>query len=64
MFERLSKAAGRTADRLLMRAIHRLAQTPLPRGVEAEALGDGVRLSGKRLRQRRIDDPQLRNFGR
>lgn len=64
MFERLQQAVDRKADRLLMRAIHRLAQAELPTGVEAEAGGDGVRLSGRRLRQRRIDDPQLRNFGR
>lgn len=64
MFERLSAAADRKADRLLMRAIHRLARAELPKGVEAEASENGVHLSGRRLRQRMIDDVQLRNLGR
>lgn len=64
MFERLQAAADRKADRLLMRVIHRLAQTPLPNGVEAEPLDKAVRLSGHGLKRRMIDDPQLRNFGR
>ncbi len=64
MFERLAEAADRKADRLLMRIIHRLAQSEMPKGVEVEPLNDGVRLSGRGLKGRMIDDPRLRNFGR
>jgi hypothetical protein len=62
MFERLQAAASKRADRLLMRVIARLAVRPAPPGVEVKALPDGVELSGKRLRRRMIDDPELRNF--
>jgi hypothetical protein len=64
MFEQLQAAASKRADRLLMRVIARLAAKPVPPGVEVKALPDGVELSGKRLKQRMIDDPNLRNFGR
>lgn len=64
MFERLQEAVDRKADRLLVRAIHRLSQTETPKGVGSEPLDDGVRLSGRGLKRRMIDDPQLRNFGR
>jgi len=64
MFERLQDAADRQADRLLMRAIRRLAEKPAPRGVDVVALPDGVALTGKRLKARMINDPALRNFGK
>lgn len=64
MFERLQQAADRNADRLLMRVIRRLSQSEMPDGVEIEAVDDGVRLSGRKLRQRLIDDTRLRNIGR
>lgn len=64
MFERLQEAADRNADRLLMRVIHRLSQSETPKGIEVEALDDGVRLSGRGLKKRMIDDPHLRNYGR
>jgi hypothetical protein len=64
MFERLQAAASRRADRLLMRVIHRLASRRVPPGVEVKALPDGVELSGKQLKRRMIDDPDLRNFGK
>lgn len=64
MFERLQEAADRQADRLLMRVIDRLAQTETPEGVDIERLDDGVRLSGRGLKRRMIEDAQLRNFGR
>ncbi len=63
MFEKLQAAADKRADRLLMRIIHRLAARAVPPGVEVKALDDGVELSGKRLKRRMIDDPDLRNFG-
>jgi hypothetical protein len=47
-----------------MRVIARLAARPVPPGVEIKALPDGVELSGKRLKARMIDNPELRNFGR
>ncbi|WP_374613120.1 hypothetical protein [Sphingorhabdus sp.] len=64
MFERLQQAADRNADRLLMRVIRRLSQSEMPDGVEIEALDDGVRLSGRKLRRRLIGDTRLRNIGR
>lgn len=64
MFERLQAAASKRADRLLMRVIARLAARPAPPGVEIKALPDGVELSGRRLKRRMIDDPELRNIGR
>jgi hypothetical protein len=64
MFERLQAAASKRADRLLMRVIARLAARPVPPGVEIKALPDGAELSGKRLKARMIDNPELRNFGR
>lgn len=64
MFERLQQAADRNADRLLMRVIRRLSQSEMPDGVEIEALDDGVRLSGRKLRQRLIADARLRSIGR
>ena len=63
MFERLQEAANKRADRLLMRLIRHLSSRPVPPGVEVKALPDGVELSGKRLKRRMIDDPNLRNFG-
>ncbi len=63
MFERLQEAANKRADRLLMRVIRHLAARPVPPDVEVKALPDGVELSGKRLKRRMIDDPNLRNFG-
>ncbi len=64
MFERLNAAANRQADRLLLRVIRHLASRPVPPGVEVKALPEGVELSGKRIKQRMIDDATLRNFGR
>ena len=64
MLERLQAAANRQADRMLMRVIRRLAARTVPPGVEIKALPGGVELSGKRLKRRMIDDPNLRNFGR
>lgn len=63
MFERLQEAANKRTDRLLMRLIRHLAARPAPPGVEVKALPDGVELSGKRLKRRIIDEPNLRNFG-
>ena len=63
MFEKLQDAANKRADLLLMRVIRHLASPPAPPGVEVKALPGGVELSGKRLKQRMIDDPNLRNFG-
>lgn len=64
MFERLQQAADRNADGLLMRVIRRLSQSEMPDGVEIEAREGGVRLSGRKLRQRLIGDTRLRNIGR
>jgi hypothetical protein len=52
-----AEAAERTRDRILARA-------QLPAGVQAQAISDGILLSGKRLRLRMMTDPALRNFAR
>lgn len=64
MFEKLNAAVDRQADRLLMRTIARLAESDIAPGVEAEALPDGVRLTGRGLRARMVADARLRSFGR
>ena len=64
MLEKLFPAAERRADQAVKRQIDRLAQTPTPPGVTAEPIEGGIALTGKRLRRRLINDPQLRNFGR
>jgi hypothetical protein len=63
MLEKLTPAAERVAAKAVERQIDRLAQTPPP-GITAEATDSGVTLIGKRLRQRMLSDPNLRNFGR
>ena len=64
MFEKLSDAGERRANDAVAQAITRLANTPTPIGVAAEAIEGGVSLTGKGLRRRMIDNPQLRNFGK
>ena len=64
MFAKLQAAANRLADKLLMRAIRRLAAKPMPPGVVVKARPDGVERSGKRLEIRMINDIELRNVGR
>jgi hypothetical protein len=51
------QAAEKARDRILTRF------SP-PAGVRAEAIKDGILLSGKRLRHRLMIDPALRNFAR
>ena len=64
MFEKLSDAGERRANDAVAQTITRLANAPTPIGVTAEAIEGGVSLTGKRLRRRMIDNPQLRNFGK
>ena len=64
MFEKLSNAGERLASDAVAQAITRLANTPTPIGVAAGAIEGGVSLTGKGLRRRMIDNPQLRNFGK
>jgi hypothetical protein len=64
MLETLTPAADRRAAKAVQRQIDQLAKAATPPGVRVEANDTGVVLTGKRLRRRIIDDPQLRNFGR
>lgn len=64
MLEKLTPAAERAAAKAVERQIDRLAQTPPPPGITAEATDSGVTLIGKNLRRRMLTDPNLRNFGR
>ncbi|MBL0925730.1 MAG: hypothetical protein IBJ12_14855 [Sphingomonadaceae bacterium] len=64
MFERLDAHVRRRADVAVRLQINRMAEIPAPPGVRVEAMDSGVSVTGKHLRRRLIDDPQLRNFGR
>ena len=64
MFEKLTNPGDRLAADAVAQTITRLANTPTPIGVAAEAIEGGVSLTGKGLRRRMIDNPQLRNFGK
>lgn len=50
------KAAVQARDQILARA-------DTAQGVSAEPVEGGIALTGKGLRRRMLDDPQLRNFG-
>ncbi len=61
----LEKAGLTLAERAARRARDRLlARTPTPPGVITEPHPNGILLTGKRLRQRIITDPKLRNLFR
>lgn len=62
MLEKLTPIAARRADLAVKRHIDRLAQKQTPPGVTATAIDSGVALTGKHLRRRILQDPQLRNF--
>lgn len=62
--ERLAARGDRIGHEAAARQIRRLEQVAAPSGVATEAIDGGIALSGKRLRRRMLDDPQLRNFGR
>lgn len=64
MLEKLILAGDACAANAVAEQIKRLAQNPTPPGITAEPIHNGVALTGKRLRRRMLDDPQLRNFGR
>lgn len=64
MLEKLTAAADRLAAEAVERQINRLAQTQPPPGVTVEAKDAGLILTGKNLRRRMLNDPNLRNFGR
>lgn len=51
------KAAQTARDRILARA-------DLPEDVQAETIGNGIAITGKRLRYRIITDPIIRSFAR
>lgn len=69
------QASGRLTGRLTLRgdrlaklrvdhAIARLVARATPKGIRAEALLDGIRLSGRGLKRRMILDPELRRWPR
>jgi hypothetical protein len=64
MFERLIARAEEQARSAQRRIIERLALRELPPDVGVERFGGGLRLIGKRLKQRMIKDINLRNFWR
>lgn len=64
MLEKLTAAVDRLAAEAVEHQINRLAQTQPPPGVTVEATDAGLILTGKNLRRRMLNDPNLRNFGR
>jgi len=65
MFKSLLKKAGRIALQLADREIDRiLAKTDRPTDVTAEKSASGVVLTGRKLRQRAVTDPAIRDAAR
>lgn len=64
MFERLTARGAALGAEAAQQIGDNLLSAPLPSDVHAEPVGGGVRLSGRRLRRRWVDDTRLRNFGR
>ena len=62
--ERLTAKAEALGAAHVQQVTDQLMATPLPRGVRAERLADGVTLVAKNLRRRMLEDAQLRSFGR
>ena len=61
------EAVARIAAGRIARVVAGLATTAgatVPRDVRVEALGDGIALSGRRLRERALSDARLRDIGR
>lgn len=64
MFARLIARGEARGQAAAARAAARLAAEITVPGVRAEAGPDGVTLSGRRLRRRLVDTPELRWIGR
>lgn len=64
MLELLLASGKVLAERARARVIDRLAQETPPPGVAVTRQEDGVMLSGRGLRRRRITDARLRSFGK
>lgn len=64
MLETLLTRAQLAAERARARVIDRLAQETPPPGVAVTRRDDGVMLSGRGLRRRRVTDVRLRSFGK
>ena len=63
MLAALTDKAGEIGERAVARAQERLiARAVLPDDVSLSADAQGLILSGKALRRRRLNDPRLRNF--
>ena len=60
----LEQRAGEIGARAAALHCERLGATVQPPGVDVECVDGGIRLSGKRLRRRMLNEPILRNFGR
>ena len=64
MLQALILRAEEQARNAQRRVIERLALRQLPLDIGVEHFGGGIRLIGKRLKQRIIKDIKLRNFWR
>jgi hypothetical protein len=64
MLDRLKARADGLARDAVRQAVERLAALGAPDGVTIESNDRGIKLSGKQLRRRMIDNPLIRNFWR
>ncbi len=64
MLEALIQRAEEQARNAQRSVIERMALRQLPFDIGVEHFGGGIRLIGKRLKQRMIKDIRLRNFWR
>lgn len=62
--ERLKTKADALGEKRVAKLCAQLMTQELPPGVGIERTEGGIRLTGRNLRRRIIDDPHLRNFGR
>ncbi len=60
----LAQRAGQIGARAAAQHCETMGAISPPQGVHVERVDGGIRLSGKRLRRRMLDEPLLRNFGR
>jgi hypothetical protein len=64
MLDRLMQHSDHLARRAVRGAVDRLAAKGAPGGVQIERTETGLRVSGRGLRRRIIENPLFRNFWR
>ncbi len=62
IFDRLLARSAELTRTRVAKVSDQLTKVELPRGITIERIDSGIRLSGKRLRRRIVDDVRLRSF--